>query len=214
MNYSFVCTVNSDSVLITLNNTTNIKNGDLLFPGLFAYSPCTKACTKVEAPINKNTVQLDTLPIVSGECVIIFSDLPPYKYLDLCEAMKDVQDIVENNGMFIQLALRDESNITRDKINGIKTKSRDNYLILKAHPVQFNPTEDQIEKAGFMEQQSVILWFSRKDFMDNGLDFGDLDEIRDTQIIMDETYKISDKNKVFQMGNDFLYYTVGLRKVI
>ena len=214
MNLSFICTTQDTSVLVTLNNTTLVKNGNRLFPGLFAYSETTKSCTNIKSIINETTIELNQLPLKTGDFNLVFSDLPPYKYLDLCESLKDIQQIVNANGQFIGLNFRNEDDITRDNIKGINTRIRNNEIIyLKAHPVQFNPTTDQIEKAGFMDQQSVILWFARKDFMDIGKDFNDFDEIRDTIIIGDETYKINDKNKVYQMGNEYLYYTIGLRKV-
>lgn len=211
MNITFSCTLDELSKEVILDTAT-IKNSGKLFEGLFAYSEAIKSCTKIASIIDDETIELTEFPLDTGTFNVTFSDLTPYMYLDLCESLKEVQTIVNENGMFIQLKFRDESNITRDKLNSIKSRSRSTTLNLKAHPVQFDPTVDQIEKAGFIEQHDLIAWFSRKDFIDNGYDFNDIDEIRDTLIVMDETYIITEKNKRNQMGNDYLYYVIGLRK--
>jgi hypothetical protein len=212
MNKNFNCLFSTLSKDITLNNTDNINNSERLFVGLYAYSEALKSCSKITAIVDADTVTLNELPIKDGSFDTVFSDMPPFKYLELCEALKDVQQIVNSNGVFIQLKLRNENQITRDKLNGIKTKQRDSYIKIKAHPFIFSPTIDQIEKAGFMEKQDVIVWLSRKDCIDKGIEFNDFDEIRDTIIIDDVVYKINDKNKNFQIGNEFLYFVLGLRK--
>jgi len=211
MNITFSSALDELSKEIILD-TTIPKNSGKLFEGLFAYSEAIKSCTKIASIIDDETVELTEFPLDTGTFNVTFSDLPPYKYLDLCEALKDVQNIVNENGMYIQLKFRDESSIVRDKLNSIKARSRATTLNLKAHPVIFDPTVDQIQQAGFLDQQDLIAWFSRKDFIDNGYDFRDLDEIRDTVIVMDETYIIRKKNKRNQMGNDYLYYVIGLSK--
>jgi len=211
MNITFSCTLDELDTEVILDTTT-IKDSNKLFVGLYAYSEALKSCTKITSITDETTIEINQLPLDTGTFNVIFSDLTPYRYLDLCEALKDIQNIVNDNGMFIQLKFRDESNIVRDKLNSIKARSRETTLNLKANPVQFDPTVDQIELAGFLEQHDLIAWFSRKDFLDNGYDFNDIDETRDTAIVMDETYIITGKNKRIQMGNDYLYYVIGLSK--
>lgn len=211
MNLAFNCILDSASTEVILD-TTLIKDSNKLFPGLYAYSEALKSCTTIESITDTTTIKITQLPLQTGTFSVVFSDLVPYKYLELCEALKDVQDIVNNNGMFVQLKFRDENDIVRDKLNSIKARDRSTTLYLKAHPVQFAPTVDQIERAGFLDQQDVIAWFSRKDFLDNGYDFSDLDELRDTIIVMEDTYIITEKHQRFQVGNDYLYYAIGLRK--
>jgi len=84
--------------------------------------------------------------------------------------------------------------------------------VLKAFPVYFDPTVEQIEKAGFLEKHACIVWLSSKDLIDIGKDFDSFDELRDSVIIGNQTYVIANKNKVTQIGGAYLYYVLGLNK--
>lgn len=213
MNYSFIATFNINSRIITLDNTNLYNNSARIFVDMLVYAEAVKPCTKVLNIIDSASIEVNAFPIKSGQFTVIFSDMQPFKYQEICESLKDVQEIVNKNGQFIQINFRDETKLQRDKLNSIKSRLRNSGTInLKAHPVQFTPTQDQIEKAGFLEKQDCIVWLARKDFLDRSLDFSDIDELRDTVKIADETYSINDKNKVFVLGNDFLYYVLSLRK--
>lgn len=213
MNKIFNCTTNSTSKIITLNNTTNINDTDLLFNGLYLYSEAVKSCAVVTNIIDDTTIEISENPIKTGDYDIVFSDLVPYKYLDLCESLKDVQDIVNNNGQFIRIVFRNENDLTRDDYNSIDARKRQSILDVKAHPILFDPTTDQIEKAGFFEKQDVIVWLARKDLIDNNYEFDNFDELRDTVKINGETFRINDKNKRDFMGNEYLYFVLGLGKI-
>jgi len=214
MSKIFTCTLSTSSLDVTLSGVTNINNSDRLFVGLFVYSKATKVCTKIDKIVDISTIRLTDFPVKSGIYDVTFSDIPPYRKLELCESLHDVQTIINNYGKWVKLQFRNESNITRDEINDIATRRRNSgAVLLKAHPVQYNPTEAQTEKAGFVEAHDVIIWLSRQDFISNNLEFIDIDLIRTTVMINDITYKVNNKNQVSQLGDDYLYYTLGLRKI-
>ena len=211
MTRTFTGTFTENSNNVLLLNLNNVKNTGRLFPELFVYSEAVKPCTKIISITDNSSIVISANAVKSGDFVINFSDSVPFKYLDICESLRDVQQIVNNNGIFIKLPIRSELNVGRDDYNSIRTRTRENTIIVKAHPVIFNPTDEQIESAGFKEDQTAILYFARKDFIDRGLDFEDFDEIRGTAKLFDNTYLITDKNRVKQIGDEYLYYTLGIR---
>jgi len=213
MNFTFNCATDENTNQIIINNVSGLENTGRLSEGMYLYSEAIRVCTKVSDIIDSATLETTQNPIKTGDYDIVFSDLVPYKYQELCESLKDVCQIVNNNGQFVQISFRDEINVSRDGYNGITARKRDSDINIKAFPIQFSPTIDQIEKAGFMERHAVIIWLARCDLIRLNINFDDFDEIRTTVKINGETWKINDKNRVYQMGNDYLYYTLGLGKI-
>ena len=132
-----------------------------------------------------------------------------------CLALKEIWNIVLLYGMPITLYLRGEPEVTRDDYSSIKKKSiGTSYTYnFKAHPVQYNPTDQQIEKAGIREHIEVIAYIPTKYFIDNSLEFSDIDLIRATVELQGVTYKIRNKNRVDKFFDQYLYVTLGLFQV-
>jgi len=212
MNISYLCSLTEGLNIISITNFDEVNNTDKLIDNLYTYSEGLYPCTKINNIVSIDQIELNSNATKTGDYICIFSDSPPYRFLEQCEAMKDVKQIVDEYGKFVKIAFRGEDDIVRDKLNIISARDRNNYKIFKAFPIQFNPTIDQIEKAGFIEKHDCISWLSRLDFINEGLNFEDIDEIRTTVIIDNETFTVSNKNRVKQLGSDYLYYTLGLRK--
>ncbi len=189
------------------------KTSDLLAGNHFVYGSKITPCTKILTVDSPTQITLNTNAVDTGIISLTFTDLVPYKYQELCEALKDVQQVVNNEGLLVEIIFRDEANVTRDDYKSIKTRAQTpGKYYLKSFPVIENPTEKQIEKAGLREMAGCIMWFSWKDFIDNSITDGMIDITRSTVKYNGATYAIRQKNLVSQFGNNFLYLTLGLDK--
>jgi len=132
-----------------------------------------------------------------------------------CLALKEVYNIVLMYGLEIKLYLRVEPNVNRDDYNSIKKKqiASDYTYTFKSYPFDFNPTSQQMEKAGITENVEAIASIPTKYFLDNNLEFDDIDLTRSTVEVKGHTYKIKQKNRVDQFMDEYLYITLGLDQV-
>lgn len=132
-----------------------------------------------------------------------------------CMALREVYNIVVMYGLAIKLYLRGEPNVNRDDYNSIKKKQTGiSYThTFKAYPFDFNPTAQQMEKAGITENVEAIASIPTKYFLDNSLEFDDIDMVRATVEVKGHTYKIKQKNRVDQYMDEYLYITLGLYQV-
>lgn len=134
--------------------------------------------------------------------------------LEGAQSLVDVQDVTTEYGERITVYIRGEENISKDDYNSlIKRTDEDLNFEISAYPVQFSPNTRQGEKAGIFEKCDVIIYTAYKDWTDREFEFKDIEMNRSTVILQNETYIIKDKNRIQQIGEVYLYITLGLSKL-
>jgi len=136
--------------------------------------------------------------------------------LEQFHALQDVQNLINEYGENVTINFHTESTIARDEYNSIKkfsTSTVDPTILFKGFPVQFNPTQKQIEKAGIKEQCDCLVYLSTKDFLDRNIDVvKDLNLIKGQVIIRSETYNIKEKSLINQVGDKYTTITLSLTR--
>jgi len=127
-------------------------------------------------------------------------------------ALCDVQNIVNEYGAPLVLTVRNETNVTRGKYGGIQKRATTTTHNLKSYPVQFSPTQQQLEKAGLREETTAVLYLAMKDITDLGYTYRTIDINRSTIVMYDERYEIREKSRSSQFADTFLYVTLGIYK--
>jgi len=127
-------------------------------------------------------------------------------------ALQDAWEIINQYGEDIIVYDREETNVTRDKYSSIKYRATTSTLryAMKAYPIIFTPSREQIEKAGLREECQCIITTATKSWIDISKTFEDIDMIRDTIILRSNKYLIKEKSNVNQYANTFLYINFGL----
>lgn len=135
--------------------------------------------------------------------------------VEQCGALRDAQTVCRRYGDLITVYDRTEANITRDSYNSIKARSTTSPIpkTMYAYPIDFQPNQKQIEKAGLRESCELMIYTPKKSWSDIGVDFEDIDLIRDTFIIRNIKYVIKEKGLSSQFGNTYLYCTFGLSRL-
>ena len=132
------------------------------------------------------------------------------------DALTDVSELVNEYGEEIEIYVRSESNVTRDKYNSIVESDfitiPDVTYKFKAFPIEHNPNRAMLEKAGIREQCESIAWLSSKDLISRGLDFDKLENEKITFIVDGNNYGIRDKVKNVHYADAHLYWVFGLFK--
>ena len=133
--------------------------------------------------------------------------------IDQCIALNDIKGIVDERGGAIKIILRDEADVTRDKYNSIKKRAQNTVLEFNAYPIDFSPSQRQLEKAGLRESSDVTVWTAMLDWNNNGVTFEDIEFSGKTTVQLNGvTYEVREKNVVSQIGNVYGYLTLGLFK--
>ena len=130
-------------------------------------------------------------------------------------AQLDVQAALREYGATITAHIRTEADVVRDNYNSIKSRPTDQTptdATFCAFPIQYQPNEKQLEKAGLREKVDVAVYTAAQDWIDAGWDFNKLDIKRTTVIVDGEEFEIRDKARVSQFQNVWLYFTLGLSK--
>lgn len=133
-------------------------------------------------------------------------------------ALIDARDVIRQLGKTIEIRLHEEQKITRDKFGSIKnrgTVSTDERTFY-AYPVNFNPSDKELDRAGIRERVQVTAKTAMLDWNDAGYTMETLktiDSIRATVIINGAKYEIRDKVLESQFGDTYLYVLLGLNKI-
>lgn len=135
-------------------------------------------------------------------------------------ALMDVQYHVNEYGAdnVIQYIRGSEAKVDRDKYTSIKyrditaTSPEIISYTMKAFPVEYMPSREQVEKAGLREICECVIYTSMKDWTTAGLVFEDIDMIRDTIVLNGIVYMIKEKSQQSQFADTFLYITFGLAR--
>jgi hypothetical protein len=128
------------------------------------------------------------------------------------QALCDVYSEVSLWGHDVQLRVRTEADVTRDRYNSVKTQETVTPIDLKAMPIDFQPNRYRLEKAGLFEEAEVSIWIPSYAFLLQSLPFEDIDLRRCSFYITGSLYNIKEKSRVGQFQNSWLYYTFGLAR--
>ena len=124
----------------------------------------------------------------------------------------EIENLIIEYGTPIDVHIRNESNVDRDRYGSIKKfKDVDSYIIY-AYPITSNPTTGQMEKGGLREKCDTMIWTPAKSWDDIGLNFRDFDYERMSFTFDGQFYIMSEKNQVFRVGNVFIHIVFGLTK--
>ena len=94
--------------------------------------------------------------------------------LERKQALKDVRDTVREWGEELEFFLRSEKDVTRGSLGTVISKSIESIKV-SAYPIQRNPDEKQLAKAGLSEESSALIYTSALAWADLGmLDLDDL----------------------------------------
>jgi hypothetical protein len=130
---------------------------------------------------------------------------------ETCCALQDAQDIIRERGNDIIIYKNNESEIERDIYGSIKKRTQVQYNF-KAFPIDYNPTQDILEKAGIKENVDVLVTTASQDWTENSINFNDIDGIRWEVELNGELFTIAEKNRINMFGNVYLNYILGLFK--
>lgn len=134
---------------------------------------------------------------------------------DICivQALADVKQVIDEWGSAVIIQLRQEPEVTRDKYNSLKKRGTPASIPCNAYPVEYNPNEYQIEKAGLRENVEVIIYTAFCDYTNNSVGFDDIEMKRSTVILAGQRYEIRDKRRFGQIQDTWLYIVLGLNKL-
>jgi len=138
--------------------------------------------------------------------------IPLGAQLERNNALDDARSVINDYGDDIAVYRREETDIERDAYNSIIRRVPVEPILMKAYPIQFNPTENQLFKAGLRERVDVIIYTAMKDWIEHDLTdpYFQIDESRFTVELQGRTYLIKDKNYLNQFADSFLNITLGL----
>ncbi len=193
------------------SNIVTIDDTDEIIAGLNAYSSLLPVGTKVNSIVDGTHLQLSNNALDNGDATLKLFDMIPYKVLERNDALKEVQDIVNAEGVFVHIILRGESNVTQDEYKSVKNKAQLKSVWLKAFPIIDNPSKNEIDKIGLKEDTEIVIYTSMKDWIDKGYSFDDISLEYSTVKYDGATYKIRDKKRLDKIGNQYLYIVLGLK---
>lgn len=192
---------------------SNLERTEDLALGLFVYG----AAIPVEAMINSvdfhTQVTLSKLAIGTGTMTLEFTSASPGVYHERVLALADARNVIHEYGDLLMFKFRDEGSVERDGYGSVSRRKPDRVLALRAHPVEFGPTEKKLEKAGIKEACDVLIYTAMQDWIENGIDFRDIEmATRTTVSLQGATYQVKSKGLSGQFGDSHLYVTFGLDK--
>lgn len=133
--------------------------------------------------------------------------------LEQCNALQDVLEICTQYGDTVSVYIRNEGDVSRDIYGDYKYGKIEpdvTHIDMPAFPIQFQPTQRQLEKAGIKENVECLIYTPMKAWIDNNLEFDDIDMTRSTIDYQGNKYVIKEKALFSQFTSTFLYITLGL----
>lgn len=129
------------------------------------------------------------------------------------DALIDSQAHILEYGDGITFYPRGEEDVSRDKYNSLKSKEDSiSYYTMNAFPIQFNPIEKELNKAGLREIVDLLIYTAMQDWIDLSIVPREIDIIRSTIVYQSETYKIKEIGFTNHFSDTFLNVTFGLIK--
>lgn len=126
-------------------------------------------------------------------------------------ALEDAKDFIDERGDEITLNTNNENAVVRDSYGSIINRAPTQYT-MNAFPVEFQPTDDQLEKAGIREKVDVIIYIATLDLTNNSIDHRSIDTTRWEIILKGDTYTIKEKNELNMFADTYLNVALGLFK--
>ena len=131
--------------------------------------------------------------------------------LEEIHALQDAADYLYERGNEVKLYVNSESTIERDVYGSVK-KRTPSYITLHAFPIDYNPTDDQLMKAGVREQVDLLVTLATKHLTDNSISYLDIDTGRYEIEVNGDVYSIKDKNQINMFSHIYLNVILGLSK--
>ncbi len=191
-----------------------------LVSGLYLYSssliPVNTTILALPAGDASITMSRNSLASASTPGSFEVTTAAPGVWVDRTEALIDTKATIDERGDLVEIFLRKEGDVVRDRYNSIEKRNQSlgdstGHLFFKTYPVQFSPSEKQLEKAGIKEKTDVIIYTAFYDWLNAGKNFKDIDITGRLSVnLQGETYELRNKGLVSQMNDVFLYITLGL----
>lgn len=125
-------------------------------------------------------------------------------------AKLDVSREIKLYGFPFEFLVRDESTVKRDIYKSVRYRDSAPVFDFKAFPVNYNPSQRQLEKAGLRQQAEVTIHTAVLDWENYGLGFDDIDIERSTINLGGQMYEVKEKALVGQVGPVLVYISFGL----
>ena len=129
--------------------------------------------------------------------------------------LEDERYWIGRYGEIVKIYFNQEVSVTRDSYNSIKNSQvlTPTVLEMKAYPVTYNPSKNQMEKAGIQEQVEVMFVTAMKDWTLNGIDVvKDFNTIKGQVVVRGETYNIVDKAQTGHIADTYSTITIGISR--
>lgn len=134
-------------------------------------------------------------------------------YQEKIDALIDAQAHILEYGDNIIFYPRGENDISRDKYNSLEIKDNTvSSYSMNAFPIQFNPIEKELNKAGLRKIVDLLIYTAMQDWIDLSIIPREIDTIRSTIVYQSETYKIKEIGFANHFSDTFLNVTFGLIK--
>ena len=155
-------------------------------------------------------ITMDKAARQSGTRDLLFTSSRPGAYKDAMDFMLDVKAMVDERGDHLRVFPRGEADVVRDKYNSLQRRLQNSKLFMRCFPVEFQPTDEQLQKAGLREMTDVLIYTAALDWINAGIDFRDIDHTRTTFQLQGRTYEVKQKGRATQLNDFYAYYTFGL----
>lgn len=192
---------------------SGLKRTSDLIPGLFIYGGGIPVETKILSITSATALKMDKNATATGAWSLEFTPASVGIWQERTDALIDIKNNVDERGDLIQFIFRTEANVARDVYNSIEKREETTSYFMRAYPVEFSPSIKKLEKAGLREECNVLIYTAMKDWINNGIDFKDIEiATRNTIKLQGDTYEIKEKALVSQFADTFLYITFALNK--
>lgn len=127
---------------------------------------------------------------------------------------QDVFDVIEEMGEVVTFFLMGEQEVIRDEMgsivsHGIKSK---NPEIMKAYPVVFNPTTQQLKKLGLTEECEIAISTPQLQWDRIGLTIEDINMPKAIVVIENRKYIIKEKSIKIRRNGVNAYLNFSLKR--
>lgn len=196
--------INTDATL-TISTTT-------LYSGLYIYGDGIYPDTKIDTITDGTKLEMTRSAYKTNVSLsILFTEKNSNAMLELKCAHQGVQDQLKCVGRYIEFVIRGEADIVRDDYQSIKKRNTTPLYRVRAYPVIYSPSLEDLEKAGLRETESnVIIWTSKKDWLDLSVEFNTITRERMSVNFDGRDYEVIEKTKNSQFMDDYLYINFGL----
>ena len=192
---------------------TGLSRTDDLQVGIYVYGDGVPVDTAIESIDSSSQITLSSNATGTGAVSLEITTAQVGVYHERNCALIDAKAIIDERGDLVQFFYRKESNVSRDRYGSIKKRDVDTKYNIRAYPVQFNPSEKELEKAGIREKAEVVIYTAMKDWIDNSISFEDFPlKTLNTVRLQGQAYEVRNKGLANQMNDTYLNISFGLFK--